>query len=40
MLLVGFGWVFAQVVLSLIILTLIAYAWPSSLIGKTAATIK
>jgi hypothetical protein len=40
MLFVGFLWTFAHVVLALIILTLIGYQWPSSLIGKTANTIK
>ena len=40
MIAVGFLWSFANVVLSLIILTLIAYAWPNSLPGKVAATIK
>lgn len=40
MTLVGFAWVFANVVLSLIILTLLAYAVPSSLAGRTAAIIK
>lgn len=37
---VGFLWSLANVVLALIALTLISYAWPDSAIGKTAATIK
>lgn len=40
MIAVGFLWAFANVILSLIILTVIAYAFPDSFIGKTAATIK
>lgn len=37
---VGFVWAFANVVLSLILLTLVSYMWPDSVVGKTAATIK
>ena len=40
MMLVGFFWTFANVVLCLILLTLIGYAWPDSLPGKVASTIK
>lgn len=40
MIAVGFMWAFANVILSLIILTVIAYAFPDNFIGKTAATIK
>lgn len=40
MMFVGFLWSFANVVLCLIALTLIAYAFPNNFIGKTAATIK
>jgi hypothetical protein len=37
---VGFIWSFAHVVLALIILTIIAYAFPDNFLGKTAAIIK
>lgn len=37
---VGFLWSFANVVLSLILLTLIAYLWPNNVVGQTAAVIK
>lgn len=40
MVFVGFAWSFAMVTLVLIVYTLVAYAWPNSLIGTTAATIK
>lgn len=40
MIAIGFLWVFGNVVLCLIILTLLAYAWPDSLVGKTAGLIK
>lgn len=40
MLAVGFLWSFAHVVMALIVLTIIAYAFPDSVIGRTAATIK
>lgn len=40
MIFVGFAWAFAQVVLSLILLTIIGYAWPDSMFGKVASTIK
>lgn len=37
---VGFIWTFAMVVLSLMLMTLIAYAYPDSTVGKTFAIIK
>ena len=40
MIAVGFIWSFAHVVLALIILTIIAYAFPDNFLGKTAAIIK
>lgn len=40
MVFVGFLWSLANVVLALIVLTLISYAWPDSTIGKTLGTIK
>lgn len=40
MLAVGFLWAFANVVLSLILLTLLGYLFPDSLVGKVASTIK
>jgi hypothetical protein len=40
MIAVGFFWTFAHVVLALIVLTIIAYAFPDNFLGQTAAIIK
>lgn len=40
MIFIGFLWSFAMVCLSLIVLTLLGYAFPDSIVGKTASIIK
>lgn len=40
MIAVGFLWSLAHVILALIVLTIIAYAFPDNFLGKTAAIIK
>lgn len=37
---VGFAYILAMVVLALILLTLLAYAYPNNVVGKTAGVIK
>lgn len=40
MIAVGFFWTLAHTILALIVLTVVAYAFPDNFLGKTAAIIK